>query len=114
MERINRKNMDWVRVSVVIRREQREKLQEKGINISEFVREKIDEFLYIPLFVIEVEGAEKGIPEGSVILLPVEKKGEIKVAHGGRRYIREGRDKYYVKIEKWKNIRKRRYVYVYE
>ena len=114
MKRFDRKNMDWVRVSVVIRREQREKLQENGINISEFVRDRIDEFLYIPLFVVEVEGAERGIPEGTIILLPVEKKVEIKVAHGGRRYIREGRVKYYVKIAKWENIRKRRYMYVYE
>lgn len=114
MERKDMKKMDWVRVSVVIRKEQREKLQEKGMNLSEFVREKIDEFLYIPLFVVEVEGAEKGIPEGSVIFLPVEKRGEIKVAHGGRRYIREGAVKYYVKIAKWENIRNKRYVYVYE
>ncbi len=112
MKKIDRKRFDWVRVSVIIREDQKENLLKLGINFSEFVREKIDELLYIPLFVVRVEG-ESSIPEGSVILLPVEERNKIKVVRG-KEYIRDGAVKYYVKEVGWEGVKRRRYVYVYE
>ena len=112
MKKIDRKNMDWVRVSVVIREDQKAKLLKMDINFSKFVREKIDELLYIPLFVVEVEG-ESNIPKGSIILLPVEDKSKIKV-RGRKKYIKDGAVKYYVKEVKWGGAKRKRYVYVYE
>ena len=90
-------------------------IKEKGINFSRFVQEKIDEEMFIPLFIIEIASADESVPPvGSVILLTKEKKGEIKVASGGRRYLRVGKAKLFVRVAEWESVHKKKVVYIWD
>ena len=103
-----------VRTTVYLRKEQYEWVKEKRVNLSRFVQEKLEEEMYIPLFVVRFAGAEfKPMPEGSIILLPKEKEGEIVEGKRGKYLLHDG-IKYYVEIVGWNAVRKRRYVYVWD
>ena len=106
---------NYIRTSVYLKDYHHRWVKDKGVNLSRFVQEKIEEEMFVPFVVARITGRDKDkieVPVGAVLLISKDKLKDIQTSWG--QFLIEGNAKIYVKQTTWGVVRKRRNVYVWE
>ena len=112
--KMGKREGEYIHATITLRKEHKEWAKRKGINLSRFVQNKLDEEMYLPFVVVKVASADNPeIPIMSVVLVPREKEGDIMIEKRGTYLMLDG-GKYYIKPVSWEVVRKKKVVYVWE